>query len=133
MGLATTTGHDGLLLTIHARSPEAAQRRLETLCLMADVALPPRPGGPVSDAVGLVVQQPRAADRHRPVTAVARAIAWGGRWRIEPVDIGTRTLSVGPCDGSVRNPDRNGPTVADGCGWGESARAAPRGAPCRAA
>jgi len=35
-----TTGHDGSLSTVHAGSPEEALRRVETLALMADVALP---------------------------------------------------------------------------------------------
>jgi pilus assembly protein CpaF len=89
MVLAMTTGHDGSLSTIHARSPEAALRRLETLCLMADVALPHLAvARMVGDAVGLVVQQTRTADGHRRVTAAGRVIAGGDGWRVEPVDIG---------------------------------------------
>src|SRR3954447_23212670 len=37
---AMTTGHDGSLSTVHAGSAEEALRRVETLALMADVALP---------------------------------------------------------------------------------------------
>jgi pilus assembly protein CpaF len=90
MVLAMTTGHDGSLSTIHARSPEAALRRLETLCLMADVALPHvAVARMVGDAVGLVVQQTRTADGHRRVTAAGRVVSGGDGWRVEPVDVGS--------------------------------------------
>src|SRR5207253_4506520 len=52
---AMTTGHDGSLCTVHASSPEEALRRLETLALMSDVALPHAAvREQVADAVDLV-------------------------------------------------------------------------------
>ena len=90
MVLAMTTGHDGSLSTIHARSPAAALRRLETLCLMADLGLPHAAiGRMVGDAVGLVLQQTRAADGRRRVVAAARVGADRDGWTLEPVDLGT--------------------------------------------
>ncbi len=89
MVLAMTTGHDGSLSTIHARSPDAALRRLETLCLMADVGLPHvAVARMVGDAVGLVLQQTRTADGHRRVTAAARVASGPDGWALQPVDVG---------------------------------------------
>ena len=89
MVLAMTTGHDGSLSTIHARSPDAALRRLETLCLMADVGLPHvAVARMVGDAVGLVLQQTRTADGHRRVTAAARVASGPDGWTLETVDVG---------------------------------------------
>ncbi|MFL5819120.1 MAG: CpaF family protein [Solirubrobacteraceae bacterium] len=76
---AMTTGHDGSLSTVHAGSPEEALRRVETLALMADVALP---HGAVRDqvagAIDLVVHQARLADGRRAVTAVSEVIRLAG-------------------------------------------------------
>jgi pilus assembly protein CpaF len=89
MVLAMTTGHDGSLSTIHARSPDAALRRLETLCLMADVGLPHvAVARMVGDAVGLVLQQTRGADGRRRVTAAARVRSTGDGWALEDVTVG---------------------------------------------
>jgi pilus assembly protein CpaF len=88
MVLAMTTGHDGSLSTIHARSPASALRRLETLCLMADVGLPHVAiARMVGDAVGLVLQQTRLADGRRRVTGAARVTSGVDGWALEPVDL----------------------------------------------
>ncbi|MCK9249158.1 MAG: Flp pilus assembly complex ATPase component TadA [Solirubrobacteraceae bacterium] len=108
MVLAMTTGHDGSLSTIHARSPEAALRRLETLCLMADSGLPHAAvRRMVADAVDVVVQQTRAADGRRRVVDVARVAVDGEGWRL------------------VRDEPLGGDAVADVDGGAPSA-AAPR-------
>src|SRR5438874_8793620 len=58
---AMTTGHDGSLSTVHAGSPAEALRRVETLAMMADVALPHAAvREQVADAIDLVVHQIRA-------------------------------------------------------------------------
>ncbi|WP_084270027.1 CpaF family protein [Patulibacter minatonensis] len=106
MVLAMTTGHDGSLSTIHARSPDAALRRLETLCLMADVGLPHvAVARMVGDAVGLVLQQTRAADGHRSVTAAAQVRSVQDGWELRPVDLD------GPTD-----PDAGGARATSGAG-----------------
>ncbi|MEV4423343.1 ATPase, T2SS/T4P/T4SS family [Patulibacter sp. NPDC049589] len=88
MVLAMTTGHDGSLSTIHARSPDAALRRLETLCLMADVGLPHvAVARMVGDAVGVVLQQTRGAAGRRRVTGAARVLAGHDGWTLEPVEV----------------------------------------------
>jgi pilus assembly protein CpaF len=72
---AMTTGHDGSLSTVHAGSPAEALRRVETLALMADVALPHAAiREQVADALDLVVHQTRLRDGRREVTAVSEVV-----------------------------------------------------------
>lgn len=86
MVAAMTTGHDGSLSTIHASSPQAALRRLETLCLMADVGLPHRAiCALVADGVDLIVHQERGADGRRRVTQVAAVVDRDGTPVAEPI------------------------------------------------
>jgi pilus assembly protein CpaF len=76
---AMTTGHDGSLSTIHAGSPEEAMRRLETLALMADVALPlAAVREQVAGAIELVVHQARGRDGERRVVEVAEVVRLAG-------------------------------------------------------
>ncbi len=76
---ALNTGHDGSLSTVHANSPEDALRRLETLALMADVALPHAAvREQVASAVDLVVHQARQTDGSRAVTSIAEAVRVAG-------------------------------------------------------
>jgi pilus assembly protein CpaF len=83
---ALTSGHDGSLSTVHAGSPEEALRRVETLALMADVALPHAAVRElVASAIDLVVHQRRERDGRRRVVAVSEVVrAVGG--------VGTREL-----------------------------------------
>ncbi len=72
---AMTTGHDGSLSSIHAGSPEAALRRLETLALMADVDLPHAAiREQVADGLDLVVHQTRLRDGARRISAVGEVV-----------------------------------------------------------
>jgi pilus assembly protein CpaF len=76
---AMTTGHDGSLSTIHAGSPEEALRRLETLALMADVALPlAAVREQVAGAIELVVHQARGRNGERRVVEVAEVVRLAG-------------------------------------------------------
>jgi pilus assembly protein CpaF len=69
---AMNTGHDGSLTTTHANSPAEALMRLETLSLMAGIALPARAiREQISKSVHLLVQQSRLSDGSRKVTAIA--------------------------------------------------------------
>jgi len=69
---ALNTGHDGSLTTCHANSPVDALRRLETLCLMADVDLPLLAiREQLVGAVDLIVEVSRRPDGRRQVTTVA--------------------------------------------------------------
>jgi pilus assembly protein CpaF len=69
---ALNTGHDGSVSTVHANSPADALARLETLVLLAGVALPlAAVRGQVSAAVDAIVQVERGAGGSRSVVSVA--------------------------------------------------------------
>src|SRR5205085_10776364 len=75
---AMASGHDGSLSTVHAGSPEEALRRVETLALMADVALPHAAVRQlVAGAIDLVVQQRRERDGRRRIVAVSEVLRAG--------------------------------------------------------
>jgi pilus assembly protein CpaF len=77
--MALNTGHEGSLTTVHANSPADALRRLETLALMADVALPHAAiREHVATALDLVVHQSRAPDGARRVESVAEIVRAAG-------------------------------------------------------
>jgi pilus assembly protein CpaF len=76
---AMTTGHDGSLSTVHAGSPAEALRRVETLALMADVALPHAAiREQIADALDLVIHQSRLRDGRRQVIAVSEVVRVAG-------------------------------------------------------
>lgn len=69
---AMNTGHDGSLSTVHANGCEDALRRLETLVLLAGVALPlDAVRDHLAAAVDLVVHIAKGRDGRRTVTEVA--------------------------------------------------------------
>jgi len=83
---ALNTGHDGSLTTVHANSPEDALRRIETLALMADVALPHAAvREQVASALELVVHQARRPDGSRAVVSVSEVVR-------APAGVGTREV-----------------------------------------
>jgi pilus assembly protein CpaF len=76
---AMSSGHDGSLCTVHAGSPEEALRRVETLALMADVALPHAAiREQVASAIDLVVHQRRETDGSRRIVAVSEVVRVAG-------------------------------------------------------
>jgi pilus assembly protein CpaF len=76
---ALNTGHRGALSTVHANSPADALRRLETLALMAGVALP---HAAIREQLGrgfeLVVHLQRLADGRRVVAEIAEVVRAAG-------------------------------------------------------
>jgi len=69
---AMNTGHEGSLSTCHANSPDDALRRLETMVLMGEVALPLEAvREQLGAALDLVVQVSRRPGGVRAVVAVA--------------------------------------------------------------
>jgi pilus assembly protein CpaF len=69
---AMNTGHEGSLSTCHANSPADALRRVETMVLMSDVALPlDAVREQLSAAIDLVVHVVRDSDGSRRVARVA--------------------------------------------------------------
>jgi pilus assembly protein CpaF len=76
---AMNTGHDGSLSTVHANSPSDALARIETLALLAGVALPlPAVRSQITSAVDAVIQVERGARGARVVTAVGEVDASRG-------------------------------------------------------
>ncbi len=68
---AMNTGHDGSITTIHSNSPRDSLARLETMVLMADVALPQRSvREQMSSAIDLIIHQARLKDGTRRITHV---------------------------------------------------------------
>jgi pilus assembly protein CpaF len=69
---AMNTGHEGSLSTCHANSPDDAVRRIETMVLMAEVALPlAAVREQLASSLDLVVQIARRPGGQRRVVAVA--------------------------------------------------------------
>ena len=72
---ALNTGHEGVLSTVHANSPEDALRRLETLALMAGVGLPHEAiREQIARGVAVVVHMARAGGGERRVTELAEVV-----------------------------------------------------------
>ena len=77
---AMNTGHEGSLSTCHANSPTDALRRLETMVLMGDVALPlDAVRDQIAASVDFVVHIERGGGGARRVVAVAEVVdGWAG-------------------------------------------------------
>jgi pilus assembly protein CpaF len=72
------SGHAGSLTTVHASTPRDAAVRLETLCLMSDVSMPPAVARMlVASAVHIVVQLSRFPDGSRKVVRIAEGNGLG--------------------------------------------------------
>jgi pilus assembly protein CpaF len=68
---AMNTGHDGSLTTVHANAPRDSLARLETLVLMAGIALPVKAiRDQVASALDIIVQVGRLKDGSRRITAI---------------------------------------------------------------
>jgi pilus assembly protein CpaF len=73
---ALNTGHDGSVSTIHANSPADALARLETLVLLAGIALPLEAvRSQVASALDAIVQVARGGGGARTIVAVAEVSA----------------------------------------------------------
>jgi pilus assembly protein CpaF len=101
---AMNTGHDGSLTTLHANSPRDALSRLETMMLMADVALPQRVlREQIASALQLVVHLSRFTGGQRGVSAITE---------ITGIDTGTILMQ----DLFRTQRDERGRQVLRGCG-----------------
>jgi pilus assembly protein CpaF len=105
---AMNTGHDGSLTTTHANSPAEALMRLETLCLMAGLALPPRAiREQLAKSVHLIVQQTRLSDGSRRITAISEiaSLDADGQLRLRPLYefVRSGTDELGTVQGSFQS------------------------------
>jgi pilus assembly protein CpaF len=80
---AMNTGHEGSLTTCHANTPADAMRRLETMVLWSDTALPLEAvRDSLAASLDVIVQLGRASDGSRTVTHVAEVVADTERVRL---------------------------------------------------
>ena len=80
---AMTTGHDGSLTTVHAKSPDDALRRVELLALMAGLELPyAAVREQVASAFDVVVQVARRSDGERRLVSIAGVGRRGRSWEL---------------------------------------------------
>ena len=86
---AMTSGHGGCMGTLHAATPFDALARLETMCLMSDVALPlSAMRAQIGSAIQVIVQVCRMEDGARKVTHITEVVGWdAGASRYEVVDL----------------------------------------------
>ena len=80
---AMTTGHDGSLTTVHAKSADDALRRVELLALMAGLELPyAAVREQVASAFDVVVQVARERDGERRLVSIHRVERRGRSWQL---------------------------------------------------
>jgi pilus assembly protein CpaF len=106
---AMNTGHDGSLSTCHANTPADALRRVETLVLMSDVALPlAAVREQVASALDLVVHMERTVGGARRVVAVDEVVPGH-----DPADV-SRTVALSDGRGLHTLPTRPPRTIGAG-------------------
>ena len=82
---AMTTGHDGSLTTVHAKSPADALRRIELLALMAGLDLPHAAvREQVASAFDIVIQVARHRDGERRLVSINGVEREARGWRLVP-------------------------------------------------
>jgi pilus assembly protein CpaF len=82
---AMTTGHEGSLTTVHAKSPDDALRRIELLALMGGLELPyAAVREQVASAFDVVVQVARRSDGERRLVSVHGVERHGRAWQLAP-------------------------------------------------
>ncbi len=76
---AMNTGHDGSITTVHANTPRDAISRIETMCMMGNIALPEKAiHAQIASAVDLVVQVSRMGDGSRRITHISEITGQAG-------------------------------------------------------
>ena len=84
---AMNTGHEGSMTTVHANGARDALSRLETMALMADVAMPLAAiREQIAAAVDVVVHQARAADGSRRIVRIVEVTGLEGG-RLQTADL----------------------------------------------
>jgi pilus assembly protein CpaF len=76
---AMNTGHDGSITTIHANTPRDGISRIETMCMMGNIALPEKAiRAQISSAVHLLIQASRMSDGSRKITHISEITGTSG-------------------------------------------------------
>jgi pilus assembly protein CpaF len=85
---AMGTGHDGSMGTVHANTPDDGCTRLETLCLMGDIKIPPDAiRKMVGNALQLIVQCNRYSDGGRRTSHISEVLGVDSNGRYITKDI----------------------------------------------
>jgi len=85
---AMTSGHGGSMSTTHATYPDDTLRRLETMCMMAEIEMPLKAiRSQVASAIHVIVQTSRFNDGSRKLTHVAECLGLDeiGEYKIYPL------------------------------------------------
>ncbi len=85
---AMTSGHGGSLSTTHATYPDDTLRRLETMAMMNEVAMPLQAlRSQVASAINLIIQTSRFNDGSRKLTHVTEALGLDerGEYKLYPI------------------------------------------------
>jgi pilus assembly protein CpaF len=83
---ALNSGHDGSMTTVHANSSADSLRRIETLALMADVALPHvAVRQQAASAIDLVVHLQRLRTGERVVAEIAEVVRFASEVGVRPL------------------------------------------------
>ena len=83
---ALNSGHDGSMTTVHANSAADAMRRIETLALMADVALPHvAVRQQAASAIDIVVHLERCREGARVVSEIVEVVRFAAEVGVRPV------------------------------------------------
>jgi pilus assembly protein CpaF len=83
---ALNSGHDGSMTTVHANSAADSLRRIETLALMADVALPHvAVRQQAASAIDLVVHLERRRSGERAVAEIAEVVRFASEVGVRPL------------------------------------------------
>ena len=91
---AMNTGHDGSMSTLHANTPRDALARVESMIMMANLALPLEAiRRTIVSAVNIVIQANRLHDGSRKITSISEVVGLEGEnvvleeiFRFEPDD-----------------------------------------------
>ena len=115
---AMVSGHGGGLSTLHATYPRDTLTRLETMCMMSDVAMPlPAIRMQIGSGVEVIVQVSRLRDGSRKITYITEVVGFDvdtGKYQM--VDLYTRRYEGLERDGRVRSallPTGNLPTFTE--------------------
>jgi pilus assembly protein CpaF len=83
---ALNTGHAGSMTTVHSNSAADALRRIETLALMADVALPHvAVRQQLASAIAMVAHLERTADGRRRVAEIVEVVRFASQVGVRPL------------------------------------------------
>ena len=102
---AMVSGHGGCLSTLHASYPRDTLTRLETMCMMSDVAMPlPAIRLQIGSGLDLIVQVSRLVDGSRKVTHITEVVTFEvDRGKYELVDLYTRHYQGLDAQGRLRS------------------------------